>query len=254
MVRRIRFCLLIGVSFLLLAACGGNTTSTASASNAGNDTVSPGPEFSASPSVEGTGPQSAPPAANGGGGGGGIAVSLAGLPIGKNAQYGRNDHCVEIIWKGAPPADGHVVTVSLVKVLSGPFKAYDGVPADCPHGPACVGYRVTAANIGDGRCYTDLEYTGDPVDPVANADGLEVNGSLELLGGLSCPGASRAACDRELDSLHNSGVSEIEFTDTIVPSGSADAGSPSQGDTGSPPESTGSPTDTGSPTGVSGSP
>jgi len=244
MVRRIRFCLLIGLSFLLLAGCGGNTTSTTSISKSGNETGSPGAESGASPSVEGTGPQSAPPTASGGGGG--IAVSLAGLPIGKNAQYGRNDHCIEIIWKGSPPADGHVVTVSLVKVLSGPFKAYDGVPADCPHGPACLGYRVTAANIGDGRCYADLEYTGSSVDPAANPDGLDINGSLELLGGLSCPGASRAGCDRELDSLHNSGVSEINFTDTIMPSGPAS--------TGSPPGDTGSPTDAGSPTDVSGSP
>jgi hypothetical protein len=99
-----------------------------------------------------------------------------------------------------------------VNVLSGPFKAHDGVPADCRHGPACAGYRITAANIGDVRCYAYLEYTGDPVYPAANPDGLDVDGSLELLGSLSCHGASRAACDRELDSLHLSGVSEIGFT------------------------------------------
>jgi hypothetical protein len=246
MVLRIRLCLLIGLSFLLLAGCGGNTTSTAGVSNAGNESGSPGPEFSVSPSVEGTGPQSAPSAGNGGGGG--ISVSLAGLPIGRNGQYGRNDHCIEIIWKGAPPADGHVATVVRVSVLSGPFQARDGVPADCPHGPACTGYRITAANIGDVRCYADLEYTGDPVDPAANPDGLDVDGSLELLGSLSCPGASRASCDRELDSLHHSGVSEIGFTETIMPSGPPDTGSSPAGDTESPTGDTGSPTD------VSGSP
>jgi hypothetical protein len=239
MVLRSRFCVLITLTFALLAGCGGNSTSTANSGgtgSAGNASGSPAPGdsgFTASPSIEGTGPESPHQA-----GGGGIALPAAGLPIGKNAQYGQNDHCIEIIWKGAPPAGRDVVTVSKAAVLSGPFEVRDGVPADCPSGPACAGYTVTAAtNIGSVRCYADLEYNGPTVtDP----GGTDVDGSLALVGTLSCPGTDVATCRGDLATLQGSGTTAIAFTDTIVPPG-PDGGSSPPGDQGSPtaPDSTG---------------
>jgi hypothetical protein len=238
MVLRLRFSLLICLSFVLLAGCGGNGTSTGGAGNTSStsDTSgSPAPEdsgFDASPSVEGTGPESPHPA-----GGGGIALPAAGLPIGKNAQYGQNDHCIEIVWKGAPPVRGDVVTVTKVAVLSGPFSEHDTVPADCPSGPACAGYTVTATtNIGNVRCYADLEYSGPAV---TSPDGTEIDGSLELVGTLSCPGTDAAACRDDLAALQGSGTTTITFTDTIIP--------PEPAGGSSPPDDQGSPADTDSP-------
>ena len=95
MMLRIRFFLLISMSFLLLAAAAEIPRALPASATPVTEPVHRAPEFSASPSVEGTGPQSAPPA--GSGGGGGISVPLAGLPIGNKRQDGRNGHCVEII-------------------------------------------------------------------------------------------------------------------------------------------------------------
>lgn len=230
--RIIRFCAFTGLAVSLLAGCGGNpigsTSPGPSPSASASASGSPGAELTTSPSVEGTGPESPQQAGHGGGG---IAVPLAGLPIGKNAQYGQNDRCVEIIWKGAPPSRGTVVTVTKV-VPGGPFTAHNLVPADCPHGSPCAGYRFTFDNIGDGRCYADLEYNGDPVtDP----NGIEVDGTVELLGQLSCPGASLAACHDESTSLEGSGVTKVQFTALVMPAAQPGTGS-------SPPESPASPT------------
>jgi hypothetical protein len=244
MVLRSRFSLVICLSFVVLVGCGGNSTSTGGAGSTGSASGSPAPEdsgFGASPSVEGTGPESPHPAD----GGGGIALPAAGLPIGKNAQYGHNDHCIEIVWKGAPPVREDVVTVTRVAVLSGPFSEQDTVPADCPSGPACAGYRVTATtDIGNVRCYADLEYSGPAV---TSPDGTEVDGSLELVGTLSCPGTDTVACRDDLAALQGSGTTTITFTDIIIPS-EPDGGSSPPDDQGSPPDTGSSaPADPGSP-------
>jgi hypothetical protein len=228
---------------MLLAGCGGNSTSTANAGNTSNTSDSPGPGdsgFGASPSVEGTGPESPHPA-----GGGGIALPVAGLPIGNNGQSGQNGHCIEIIWKGAPPVRGDVVTVINVEVVSGPFQRHDTLAADCSSGPACAGYTVTAAtNIGNVRCLADIEYNGPPAtDP----DGTDVEGSLQLVGKLSCPGTDEATCHDDIATLQGSGTITTAFTETIFPP-EPDGGSPSSGDQRSPsaPADTGTSADTSS--------
>jgi hypothetical protein len=148
---------------------------------------------------------------------------MAGLPIGNNSESGLPDgECVKVIWNGQPPSGTNVVTVTSVKVDSGPFQAVQDA-TDCQDGPACVSYRITAASIGQAACYAEVKYTGPPVtDP--NAPGIP--GALTLTGELSCPDGGEAACRQDSLGMQGSGATSISFEAQLAPAGSPGAGSP----------------------------
>lgn len=232
--RILRFAALAGVLVFLVAGCGGHSATTSP-----NVSGSPDTGLTASPSMEGTGPESPqPPASGGGRGGGGVAINLAGMPIGKEGVHGDNFDCIGILWKGNAPPRQDVVTVAGVKVLEGPYTSSGRAPADCPSGPSCAGLRVTAATAANMVCYADITYTGPAqTDP----EGTEQEGSLELVGELSCPDAGTAGCTQDRSYLQNSGDTSIPFATLVYPSGSGDSGS-SPPD-GSPPADGSSPPD-----------
>src|ERR1035438_1796733 len=143
-----RFCALTGLSVLLLAGCGPHQATTSAESS------SPSTGITASPPIEGTGPES--PQSSRANGDGGVAISMAGLPISNNSESDLpNGECIEVIWKGQPPSGANVVTVTAVAVATGPFRPVQAA-TDCPDGPACVNYRITAATIGRASCYAEV--------------------------------------------------------------------------------------------------
>lgn len=200
---------LLGLLVLLLVACGKDATVTGSNSTAPNSTA-PTSDLTASPRAEGTGLESPQPRANGG-----VSVSVAPLPIGDGSIVGTNnngnDECINVAWLGQLPP-GVVLKVTSVEVVDGPFTAVDVATAGCPGSasPACVGFQLRAANNGTGSCSAGVEWTGTPA----------TEGSLKLVGELSCPQADSAKCQHIGVDVQNSaqGQSPISFDFEVPPS------------------------------------
>ena len=241
--RALRFRPLVGVLVLLLAGCGAGGTVTGAVSNSpsSESTASLSEGTASSPPTEGTGPESSPSRSDGAGGG--IAISVAGLPIGDGNQEGDNsgnDECINVQWLGTISHPGVVLAVTNV-IVSNPFTVVGVATAGCPQdNPACVDSKFSAADNNAGTiCFAGVEYTGPPMtDPNASADG-----SLELVGELSCPNADSATCQRYRDEVLQAGNSSVSIS--FYP---ADTSSAPPTDTSSAP-----PTDTSSapPTGTS---
>lgn len=209
-----------GAAALTMAAC------THPADTSAGD-GSPETAYTASPSVEGTGPET--PQSPGGGGGGGDRYSspLPGLPIGGGIDPG-NAKCLQLSWVGNPVPHGDMAEVTAARV-DPPFFT-EGF--DCP-GVPCVGYTFTAASAGGtGTCDVALGYENGTL----NSSGTEADGSVVILEGkLSCPGLGSAACDDDATAI---GSSKFPFTAQYDPAGSTSPATPTD---------TSTPTDTGSP-------
>jgi hypothetical protein len=171
---------------LLLAGCGGLTTShgPTPTSTSNSSAAEPATESAGTPSAEGTGTESPLPPT-----GGGVSLSVATLPIGSGDGPGNvtdEDVCVDLRWLGnlRPMV---VLTVTNV-VIDGPFRPVDLATAGCTgdDGPPCVGLRLTDADNGGMPCAVGLAWTGVRA----------TTASLELGGELSCPGLDSATCQQ----------------------------------------------------------
>jgi hypothetical protein len=211
---------------LLLVGCGGNpttSTTTSNSSTAGLDAspqtngtgtspqtngtgTSPQTEDAATtPQTEGTGPESPQSAGNGG-----VSVPLAGLPIGDGGQVGDNqgnNECVGVAWLGQISHPGVVLAITDVSV-TGQFTKVDPATAGCPqdHAP-CVGSNFTMANNNGTECYAGVQYTGPDTNPSAD-------GTLQLIGSLSCQHVDKATCETYLQAGQGSSSVPISFTPT----------------------------------------
>lgn len=206
--RVLRFGPLAGLLVLLLAGCGGP------AASAGAHSSSASAGFTATPAVEGSGPESSNPAVEGSGpespqsvangGGGGVAISLAGLPIGGTNAEAQNAsgsaECVSVTWLAQMPS-GVTLTVTGV-VPAAPFAVTDLTSAGCAAAndahPPCLHSQFTSTDNGT-TCLVGIQWagTGQPQDS---------NGSIEFVGNLSCPKADSATCHRiGTDILNKSG-------------------------------------------------
>ena len=248
--RMLRFSPLAGGLVLLLAGCGAHGPVTGTHANA------PKPESDASTPAVGTGPGSGQSPDNGGGGS--VSISFPGLPIGNgNAQTTNgNDECIILQWRGDISQPGVVVKVTSV-VVTAPFEVVSMAAAGCTESPACAPSQFSSANNGgDTDCFAGVEYTGPPItDPDSVAQG-----SLALVGELSCPGVGPATCQQYLLQVQAPGNSSVSIRFSETPSGgngsagtgsspSTGIGSPgtgsspsaSPGSAGTGPPSTGSP-------------
>src|SRR5580700_10724232 len=185
----LRFSPVAGGLVLLLASCGAHGPVTGTHSN------TPNPGLDASTPAVGTGPGSGQSANNGGGGK--ASISFPGLPIGNgNAETtSGNDECIMLQWRGDIAHPGVVVTVTSVAV-TGPFEVGSMAAGGCTESPACAQSQFSSANNGgDTDCFAGVEYTGPPItDP----DSPPAQGSLALVGELSCPGVGSATCQQYL--------------------------------------------------------
>jgi hypothetical protein len=226
--RILRSGLLAGGLVLLLASCG--THSPVSGAHANK----PNPVTDASTPTVGTGPGPGQ-SANNGGGGGAVSISFPGLPIGGgNAQTTNgNDECIILQWLGDISHPGVAVKVTSV-IVTGPFEVVSMAAAGCTESPACTQSQFSSAdNGGDTDCFAGVEYTGPTItDPDSPAQG-----SLALVGELSCPGVSPATCQQYRLQVQEPGNSSVQIRFYGAPSGgtgSASTGSSPSTDTGSP--------------------
>jgi hypothetical protein len=213
---------------LLLVGCGGNPTTSTTTSNSSTTgrTASPqtngagtGPQTEGAgtgPQTEGTGPESPQSAGNGG-----VSVPLAGLPIGDVGQVGDNqgnNECVGVAWLSHITHSGVVATVTDVGV-TGQFTKVDPATAGCPQdNPPCVGSKFTMADNDSGKqCYVGVQYIGPPLpDTSTSADG-----TLQLVGSLSCQNADKATCEKYLQPADGGTTSiPIQFFATSTSDGS----------------------------------
>lgn len=210
---------------LLLVGCGGNPTTSTTTSNSSTSGLTASPQANGagtspqtndagtspqteaggtSPQTEGTGPESPQSASNGG-----VSVPLAGLPIGDGGQVGDNqgsNECVGVAWLGQISHPGAVLTITDVG-LTGQFTKVDPATAGCPQDqPPCVGSKFTSSDNAGRECYAGVQYTG-PTSPSAD-------GTLQLLGSLSCQHVDKATCEKYLQPGQGSPSVPISFTAT----------------------------------------
>jgi hypothetical protein len=227
--RILRLSPLAGGLVLLLAGCGTHVPVTGTHAN------TPNPVTDASTPSVGTGPGSGQ-SSNNGGGGGTVSISFPGLPIGNgNAQTTNgNDECIILQWRGDISHPGVVVNVTSVAV-TGPFEVVSMAAASCTESPACAPSQFSSANNGgDTDCFAGVEYTGPAItDP----DSPPAQGSLALVGELSCPGVGPATCQQYRHQVQAPGNSSVQIRFYGAPSGgtgSASTGSSPSTGTGSP--------------------
>ena len=230
--RILRFSPLAGGLVLLLASCGAHGPVTVSHAN------TPNPVSDASTPAVGTGPGSGQ-SANNGGGGGTVSISFPGLPIGNgNAQTTNgNDECIILQWRGDISHPGVVVKVTSV-VVTGPFEVVSMAAGGCTGSPACAPSQFSSANNGgDTDCFAGVEYTGPAItDPDSPAQG-----SLALVGELSCPGVGPVTCQQYRHQVQAPGNSSVDIRFYGAASeGTGSAGTGSSPSTGTASPSTGS--------------
>jgi hypothetical protein len=235
----LRFSPVAGGLVLLLASCGAHGPVTGTHSN------TPNPGLDASTPAVGTGPGSGQSANNGGGGT--ASISFPGLPIGNgNAETtSGNDECIILQWRGDIAHPGVVVTVTSVAV-TGPFEVVSMAAGGCTESPACAQSQFSSANNGgDTDCFAGVEYTGPPItDP----DSPPAQGSLALVGELSCPGVGSATCQQYLVQVQAPGQSSVDIRFYGAPSeGTGSSAGTGSAGTGSPPPTSPGSADAGAP-------
>lgn len=213
-----------GAAALAMAAC----THPADTSAGGG---SPETAYTASPSVEGTGPETPQSPGAGGGGGGRHSPPLPGLPTGGDNH--SNQKCVQFSWLGDPIPHGDIVKVA--GPMFDPDTSFsESSSADCPGVPPCAGFEFTAADSG-AQCAVAIGYEGGTID----SDGTEsAAGSVSLFGELRCPGVGSAACQDDAAAIRAKRSSPVDFAVQYDPAGSTSSATPTD---------TFTPTDTGSP-------
>lgn len=187
------------VLVFLMVGCGGSQSSPSVTESAASQ---PATEAAASPSAEGTGPESPQQAGNGG-----LSISTASLPVGGTSVPGGSGHdaCFTLAWSAQPVPSGVVVTVTGVDV-KGSFTSAGG----CGESPECsAGFQFSA---NSKLC--DVDVTWDPTNPPTTGGSLTVNGKP------TCPPGDTATCQQFLDQWQQQG-SKIE-----IPAPSSDQSSP----------------------------
>lgn len=217
---------------LLLAGCVVHPGAPASSSDPASRSAAS--ETSTSPPTEPTTGLESPQSPTGGA----VAISMAPAPTGKQGNSGDNDQCIRVSWLGNPIPHGDIVTVTWVKVDS-PFTYDAAVTAQCDGGPTCFNYRFSAANDNGQFCNVGLGYKYGSID----LDGNDANGTMQLIGSLSCPpDISSAGCQRDKAAMLRPGIGTIGFEvftidKTSTPSSPGSPSSPTE----SPPSSSTTP-------------
>jgi hypothetical protein len=194
LLRILRFSPLACLLVLPLAGCSGHSAVTT-----GTRPSTPSVGFTATPQVEGTGPEAPQSPGNGG-----ISVSLAGLPVGDGSvvavNNNGNDECISVLWPGHMPS-GVLLTITNAVITQGPFTVVDVTTAGCSAAdeslPACAGFQLSTADNDNGSaCYAGIAWTGNGPQPD--------QGHLTLAGVLSCPGTDLATCQTIGHQVQNS--------------------------------------------------
>jgi hypothetical protein len=186
------------VLVFLMVGCGGSQSGPSVNESAANQ---PATEAAASPSAEGTGPESPQQPGNGG-----LSISTAALPVGGAPVPGGSGHdlCFTLAWSSPLPS-GVTVTVTGVDV-TGSFTAAGG----CGGSPQCTAGFQFSAN--SEQC--DVDVTWDPNNPPTTDGSLTVNGTPD------CPPGDATTCQQDLDQWRQQG-SKID-----IPAPSSDQSSP----------------------------
>jgi len=184
------------VLVFLMVGCGGSQSSPSVTESAASQ---PATEAAASPSAEGTGPESPQQADNGG-----LTIKTAALPIGGGSVPGGSGHddCFTLAWNGQLPS-GVTVTVTGVKI-NGSF---------------------TVAGCGSPQCSAGFQFSADShdcnVDVTWDSSNPPTTGwSLALIGMPTCPPGDAATCQQLLDQWRQQG-SKID-----IPAAPSDQSSP----------------------------
>jgi hypothetical protein len=179
---------LAGASLLLLVGCGSHAPST--------HAEPASPLSTASPSTESTGlepPQNPTKDAH--------SISLPSLPTGNAGPLGGSTGrhgCFDVSFLAHNSIPSGMVVMVTGVAVTGPFTVTS--PAACAQSsskPACAGLQLSANSPQE--CVFGVLWDGTGEDPVDQ----DVRGSVSLLGGLSCPEASTAECQRYATSLQN---------------------------------------------------
>lgn len=221
---------------LLLAACvHPSAPGSASGSSLSEGTVSQAvSESSARPSVEPTTGLEVPESTTGGA----VSISMAPAPVGRNANSGQNNECIQVKWLGNHIPVGDTVTVTQVTVQS-PFTFDPGVTDRCEGAPSCVSYRFSSANDSGPFCNIGLGYMGGSIDD----DGPPADGTMELTGYLRCPpDTGSAACQRDAEAMRRPGIGVVKFEVNALDETSGPSSSPAESPSSAGPESSPSPT------------
>jgi hypothetical protein len=103
-----------------------------------------------------------------------------------------NSNCLTIFWAGQLPP--RVVLMVTDVAVGGPFKEVDVATAGCArasgHLPPCVGDQLTAADNHGTSCLAGVEWNRSSTD-----------GTVTLIGRLSCRTVDSETCQRLRDSL-----------------------------------------------------
>ena len=220
----IKFSVVAAVLALLLAGCV-SPPSPSPASSSSNSGVTSSPPIETTTGLET--PQSP-------GGGSNVAISVAPLPTGKQANDGG---CIHIAWLNGSIPHGDIVRVASVTVQS-PFTFDQEATSHCQGGRSCVGYQFSAANDNnEAFCNVGLGYIGAAID---DDNGVQTDGTMELAGQLSCPGVDPAECRSDAAIMQHSGIGSIGFEVGVDLPGTPSSGPSSPENTPSSPTGTGS--------------
>lgn len=186
------------VLVFLMVGCGGSQSSPSVTESAASQ---PATEAAASPSAEGSGPETPQQADNGG-----LTIKTASLPIGGASVPGGSGHdaCFTLAWNAQPVSSGVIVTVTGVDV-TGSYTLAGG----CGGSPECsAGFQFSA----NSNC--DVDVMWDPNNPPTTDGSLTVNGTP------TCPPGDTATCQQYLDQWRQQGSS------IPIPAPSSDQSSP----------------------------